>query len=104
MNDNTDNGSKVDAEIIRLGGSFGCPASQGSDLRRKVDDLRIAVEATGVVMLGVKVDLSGFPGNGDPDLRRRWAAHLVILQNMFWEIERHSNDVRDLVSQLVATD
>jgi hypothetical protein len=53
-------------------------------LRRKADALQIAAEAMDIVLHGLDLDRRVFPDEASAaDLRRRWAAQLLILQDAY---------------------
>ena len=65
------------------------PDSGSPNLQQAVEQLHTSVEAMEIVIHGMDLDrvmLSGEPPNNLA--WRRWAAQIVILKNMFWDIEQ----------------
>jgi len=70
-----------------------------------VDHLRTAVEGMDIVMYGLDLDRTMLAENSsDDEVRRRWAAHLVILRNIFRDVDRRVQHLHRDVQQLFAND
>ncbi len=71
----------------------------------EVDHLQTAIQAMDIAMHGVDLDRATLPDNTpDHEVRRRWAAQLVILRNIFRDVEWRSNKIYSEVRKLLAMD
>jgi hypothetical protein len=93
MTEHIEPGAKPDPERLRVV-STRPQASLDRNFFHAVDQLRTSVEGMDVALHGIDLDRSIFPdSNSDQEARRRWAAHLVLMRNLFGDIERRVRDI-----------
>jgi hypothetical protein len=106
MTERTEPGPKPDPELERLRALSHLPqAHLDNNFYHAVDHLRTAVEAMDITLQGIDLDRRMFLETGtDQEMRRRWAAHLVMVRNLFWDIERRVRDIDLDVRKILAID
>jgi hypothetical protein len=85
-----------DALIARIS-----PITLPQSFMRALEQVHTAMQAMEIVLHGNDLDRAVLPPDTPDELvRRRWAAQLVILSNMFWNLERQLAELDAEVAKL----